>query len=214
MQQRRKRILTYTLITLVAGFILLSVFVSLFPESVIDREFSIEVQEHRNPMLDVAMKAVSWPGYVENALPIAFVTALLFFLFKYKKEALFIILSLASGLVSTLVKMAVNRPRPSHDLVQVIVKTQQKSFPSGHTLFYVVFFGFLVILMYTLKNLPVWLRLGVSILSLLLIFIIPFSRVYLGAHWFTDVLGGFILGLLCLALLAYFFLRKNTEKAI
>lgn len=214
MQTRRRRILVTTLIALAIGFILLSVLVSFFPTSKIDREFSEEVQEHRNPALDAAMKAVSWPGYAENTIPIVLGTALLFFVFKYKKEALFVVLSLLSGLVSTLVKWLVDRPRPSQDLVQVIVKTTQKSFPSGHTLFYVSFFGFLVVLMYTLKQLPKWLRLGVAGISLLLIFLVPFSRVYLGAHWFTDVVGGFMLGLLCLAVQSYFFLRKSTEKAI
>ncbi|RYZ95112.1 MAG: phosphatase PAP2 family protein, partial [Sphingobacteriaceae bacterium] len=119
---------------------------------------------------------------------------------------------LLSGAVSSLVKMLVNRPRPGANVVRVIEETRQQSFPSGHTQFYVIFFGFIIVLMYNLKSLPVWLRLSCTILSLLLIFTIPFSRIYLGAHWFTDVLGGFFMGILCLSALAYFYLRKTGDQ--
>ncbi|RYY35093.1 MAG: phosphatase PAP2 family protein [Sphingobacteriaceae bacterium] len=212
MQQRRKRIFVTTLTVIALGFILLSVMVWIFPESSIDREFSAEVQEHRYPVLDTLMKLVSYPGYTEYAGFIVAGAALIFLIGRYNKEALFVVLTLASGLVSSLVKMLVNRPRPSADIVRVIEETRQQSFPSGHTQFYVVFFGFLVVLMYTLKNLPRWLRLAVGSFSLLLTFIIPFSRVYLGAHWFTDVVGGFMLGLVCLSVLSYFYLRKTGQK--
>lgn len=212
MQRRRKRILITTIAIIAAGFIVLSVLVLFFPESDIDKSFLARVQARRYPALDVVMKAVSYPGYTEFAGVMAAGVAGIFIAARYKKEALFVVLTLASGLVSSLVKLLVNRPRPSQDIVSVLEKTRQQSFPSGHTQFYVVFFGFMVVLMYTLKTLPVWLRLSISIFSLLMIFIIPFSRVYLGAHWFTDVLGGFMLGLICLSILSYWYLRKTGEK--
>lgn len=212
MQQRRKRIFIITITVIALGFIVLSVLVWIFPESSIDRGFSAKVQQHRYPVLDTAMKLISYPGYTEYAGFIVLGVALIFLLGRYKKEALFVVFTLASGIVSSLVKMLVNRPRPSADIVRVIEETRQQSFPSGHTQFYVVFFGFLVVLMYTLKNLSRWLRLCVGSFSLLLIFIIPFSRVYLGAHWFTDVIGGFMLGLICLSILSYFYLRNTGQK--
>ncbi|RCH54963.1 hypothetical protein DJ568_10845 [Mucilaginibacter hurinus] len=212
MQKRRKRILLYTVSLITLGFILLSVFVSLFPDSTIDRQFSEEVQEHRFPLLDIAMKIVSYPGYVYVAAPMALVTAMVFFVFRFKKEALFFVLTLSSGAVSSAVKMLINRPRPHADVVRVIEETRQQSFPSGHTQFYVIFFGLMVIVMYNLKTVPLWLRLSAALVSLGMIFTIPFSRIYLGAHWFTDVLGGFLLGLLCLLALAYFYLRKTGEQ--
>ncbi|RZJ32501.1 MAG: phosphatase PAP2 family protein, partial [Chryseobacterium sp.] len=123
---------------------LLSIFVSFFPESVIDREFSEEVQEHRYPLLDTAMKIISVPGYVEVSPIIVLIVAAVFWLYKYKREAGFTILTLLAGAVSSVFKMFINRPRPHQDLVRIIEKTRQQSFPSGHTLFYVVFFGFMI----------------------------------------------------------------------
>lgn len=135
-------------------------------------------------------------------------TALLFLLFKRKREAFFLVLTLLSSLVSLVIKILVNRPRPTDNFVKILVKTTEKSFPSGHVLFYVVFFGFLTLLMYEIKSIPKFIRYLVSTLCLLLIFTIPYSRVYLGAHWFTDVIAGFFLGLICLYGLSVWYLKK------
>jgi len=81
------------------------------------------------------MKGVSWLGYMPNSVIVALITALIFYLFKYKKEALFLVLTMSSGLVSSFVKMIVNRSRPSKSLVRIIETTQQQSYPSGHVIF-------------------------------------------------------------------------------
>jgi len=183
-------------ILLVAGivlvsFLLITTFVFYFPFSLFDKEFSEEIQEHPNALLDAAMKAVSWFGNMPNSVIVVLLTALLFFLFQYKREALFILFTMGSGIVSTIIKIIVNRSRPSQSLVRVIETTTQQSFPSGHMILYMVFFGFLILLMLRLTAIPNFIRTGVSSIAILLILVIPFSRIYLGAHWFTDVLGGF-----------------------
>lgn len=193
---------------LLVGFIALTILILVFPNSIVDREFSEEVQEHQNPILDSVMRGISFFGYMPFSLIMVIVVAIVFFISKFRREAGFIILTLSSGLISSVLKIAVNRPRPTEDLVRIVEKAKQQSFPSGHVLFYVVFFGFLVLLMNHLKTLPFWLRWLVSGFSLILIFTVPFSRIYLGAHWFTDVLGGFLVGLICLAIISYAFLNK------
>ncbi len=207
----KKNLIWYLAGGLIAVFMLLTAFVFLDPLSKIDREFSEEIQEHHYLVLDQLMRGISAFGYMPVSAILVGATALFFLLCRYKREALFVMLSALSGLISTLVKLLVNRPRPAASLVRVLEKTQQQSFPSGHVLFYVVFFGFLLLLMYQLTGLPRILRRAISILSLLLIFTIPISRIYLGAHWFTDVLGGFILGLLTLVLLAYAYLNAFVK---
>ncbi|MEO8884535.1 MAG: phosphatase PAP2 family protein [Mucilaginibacter sp.] len=204
---QRKRILAY----IVIGFVLLTILVSLFPPTLIDREFSEEIQEHQNPLLNLVMKAVSYPGYMPYAAVMVLATVLVFYVKKRKREALFLLLTTGSSLISTIVKFMVNRPRPSKNFVKVIIATHQQSFPSGHVFFYVVFFGFLALLMYMLKHINNTLRLLVVIGCMLMIFIIPVSRVYLGAHWFTDVLGGFLLGILYLFALSYWYLKGQRN---
>jgi undecaprenyl-diphosphatase len=206
-----RKAISYTLIIILTGFILLTLVVVLLPTTFVDIDFSKEVQEHQNPLLDTTMEAISWFGYTKGALITVLSTALLLLLARYKRAALFVVLTLLSSLVSTAVKALVNRPRPSASLVRIVQKTTQQSFPSGHVLFYVVFFGFITVLMYQLRRLNKTLRITVAAISLFLVFSIPASRIYLGAHWFTDVTAGFLLGLLCLYVLSFYYL-KVTEK--
>ena len=203
-------LLVLSLITL--GFIALTILVHLFPASAIDIKFSQEVQEHQNHFIDQAMYLISVPGYMPGAPIMIGLTSLVLFMFKYKKAALYVLFTMLAGVVSTIFKAIVNRPRPSDTLVRIVFKTTQQSFPSGHVLFYVVFFGFLVMLMFQLENVNKTVRIIVGGISLLMIFLIPVSRIYLGAHWFTDVLGGFLLGLFCLYLLSWLYLRKRARK--
>lgn len=209
---RRKKIHTYLLASKIIGFLLLVVFVTLSPAAVIDREFSEEVQEFQHPLFDSIMKLVSYPGYMPYAPIMVILTAFVFYVCKFKREALFILFTMLSGLVSTIVKFLVNRPRPDSDVVKVALETHQQSFPSGHVMFYVMFFGFVVLLMYMLKSIYNPIRIVVGIFSIIMIFIIPISRIYLGAHWLTDVIGAFLLGMLCLYALGYFYL-KNQQRA-
>jgi membrane-associated phospholipid phosphatase len=210
----KRKAIGYLAAIIVTGFGILTVFVITDPLSAIDREFSEEIQEHHNQLLDQAMRAISWFGYSRGSVIIVVVTAFLFLLFRYKKEALFIVLTALSGLVSTIVKLLVDRPRPLPSLVRVLEKTQQQSFPSGHVLFYTTFFGFLTLLMYWLKELSKAIRISVATISLFLIFTIPISRIYLGAHWFTDVLGGFFLGILLLISIGYSFIAAIKLKKL
>ncbi|MBC8054347.1 MAG: phosphatase PAP2 family protein [Sphingobacteriaceae bacterium] len=211
MSPYRKRLLCYVLGIITLGFIALTILIVTFPESVIDKEFSEEIQEHQHPILDNLMKIVSSVGIFPYSFILVIVSALIFFLFKLRKEALYICLTGISGVVSSGLKILINRPRPTEDVVRIIEQTKRQSFPSGHVLFYVVFFGFLALLMHHLKTIPRSIRITVGGISLFQIFMVPISRVYLGAHWFTDVLGGFLLGMLCLLILSYMYLRKPAS---
>jgi undecaprenyl-diphosphatase len=101
-------------------------------------------------------------------------------------------------------KLGIGRPRPTPDLVHVFSQPGDFSFPSGHTVHYVVFLGFLCFLTWVLvrPRLLRWPLLGVTGALVLLV---GLSRVYLGAHWASDVLGGYLLGgaLLATAICGY-----------
>jgi len=211
-QKYHKHVLKFVLGIIALGFIVLTILVVVFPHDIIDREFSQEVQERQNHVLDTLMKGVSWFGYFPGSAIMVLMGASLFFIFKYRKEALFVLLTSLAAVVSSLVKVVVNRPRPTEPLVRIVQKVNEQSFPSGHVLFYVMYFGFLTVLMYDIKAIPRVVRITVSAISLILIFTIPFSRIYLGAHWFTDVAAGFLLGLICLYVLCYFYFKKKVKR--
>ena len=86
------------------------------------------------------------------------------------------------------------------------------SFPSGHVTEYTLFFGFCFYLAFTLLKKGVLRTVLLSICAIMIILIGP-SRIWLGAHWASDVLGGYTLalGLLLLVIWAY---RKWEERAV
>jgi len=121
-------------------------------------------------------------------------TALLFacFLWLYKKRNL--ILPFWTTLAGTeitveLLKLAVHRARP---IGAEFLETSY-SFPSGHSAIAVALYGFIAFLLWKrTKN-----RLGRGLIlttTLLIILLIGFSRIYLGVHFPTDVLGGYLVG--------------------
>ena len=104
-----------------------------------------------------------------------------------------ILAAISAGVVNSLVKSLIRRPRPGEDLVDVFEVLMSFSFPSGHVMFYTILFGFVCYLAYTLlkRTLQKSLILGVFGIFILLVGV---SRIYLGQHWASDVLGAYLLG--------------------
>jgi len=115
-------------------------------------------------------------------------------------ETLFVMLTSTGDLLNELVKLAVARPRPSADVIIVFQKESQFSFPSAHVVHYVVFYGFIFFLFSTAFR-SSRLRNVVLVGSVGLLVLIGPSRIYLGAHWPSDVLAGYLVGGLWLVLL-------------
>lgn len=195
-------------ISLILAFILLAIFVGNNPVNNFDVCISHFVQQFHGPQLDKVMILISAFGNLVVASACVVITALLFFFFKYKREAAFIIAISLTGLVTFSLKHLFSRPRPTEEHVTLIETYKNHSFPSGHTLSYVVFFGFLILLMRNLKSIPAMLRSTITGFSIVMFVIGPISRIYLGAHWFTDILGGMLIGLLCLFVLNHFYKKS------
>lgn len=191
-------------------FILLAIFVNRNPVNNFDISISHFVQKLHHPTLDRIMIFISAFGKVPIAFASMLITASIFWIFKYKREALFIMAISFTGVITFSLKRLLSRPRPTDEYVTLVESYKNHSFPSGHTLSYVVFFGFLIFLMQQLKNIPVYLRNIISIFSYFMFIVGPISRVYLGAHWFTDILGGILIGLLYLLLLNHFYKKPHN----
>jgi undecaprenyl-diphosphatase len=72
-------------------------------------------------------------------------------------------------------------------------------FPSGHVLTFTALCGFLAFLVYTLLK-PSWGRTTLLVTAFVLVILMGVSRIYQGQHWFSDVMGAYLLGSLWLAL--------------
>jgi undecaprenyl-diphosphatase len=119
-----------------------------------------------------------------------------------RTEGLICIAGIGLGkFVSSLLKLLSGRPRPGDLLVQIGAGTYYDlSFPSGHAMFFMEFFGFLFFLAYTLVKPGLARTAGLLALGTLVV-LVGVSRIYLGAHWPSDVLGGYLAGGLWLMLM-------------
>jgi len=183
------------------------------PVPSLDVKISMWVQKYHTDWLDQVMLGISFFGELPYSLLLVLLISGIFFKLKYKREAYFLLMISLSGLLILGLKNIIDRPRPTAFYVRLVEINRFHSFPSGHVMSYLIFFGFLILLMKKLPNVPKALRITVISLSAFLICTIPISRVYLGAHWFSDTLGGLILGVVCLLPLCYFYLKRNGDKA-
>lgn len=97
---------------------------------------------------------------------------------------------LCAAVITKVLKSAFDRPRP--DILQLIEKTNE-SFPSGHATATTVFYGLLGIALILLTS-KLWKKWLVGLLTLALIIFILVTRIYLGVHFPTDVIAGFLYG--------------------
>lgn len=138
-------------------------------------------------------------------------SALVFAFLAYKKRwrhaLLFSVSMLGALILELLLKTLVHRQRPENALVQA----SNYAFPSGHATMALVFFSLLIYLFKDDIKKELWKHLF-TISCIFLALLIGFSRIYLNAHWLTDVVGGFALGLFWLMLMILVFrIKKPVE---
>lgn len=112
-----------------------------------------------------------------------------------------------SGLVVGISKNLIKRPRPLQALIDI---PKSYSFPSGHTLTSIVFY---MLLWYLLtKHTNNFNKIIFFISFTLLAFLVGFSRVYLGVHYFSDVIGGLLLSIPCTLMCINIIDKNFSEK--
>lgn len=128
----------------------------------------------------------------------------------YKLVLFLVVTSLGGGLVDTVVKLAVGRPRPSLD--EPVATAFGKSFPSGHSMSSVICYGALYLVFASFLR-DGWRRL-VAAVAVVLPLTIGLSRLALGVHFVSDVVGGFLLGIawLCASVAAFELYRIDRGR--
>jgi undecaprenyl-diphosphatase len=159
------------------------------------------------------MRAVSFFDDSWHGWALAFVALVGFLARRRRTEACALFMSVAGGeLINRVVKWLVGRPRPTLALVRVSGDWARESFPSGHVTFYVCFFGFLFFAAYALLPRGTFARRISLTLSALPVLTIGCSRVYLGAHWASDVLGAYLLSGIWLAFTLHLYRRWKARS--
>jgi undecaprenyl-diphosphatase len=177
----------------------------------VDMAIFQKLQRFVNPKMDRFMLFITLLGKHQFLVPANLVLILFFLLID--KQSWFSIrvaaIALSSLALMLLLKKLFRRKRPLAPLLQAV---RGLSFPSGHAIMAVTFFGLInYILSHTIEH--TWLYIAITILLIVLILLIGISRVYLRVHYASDVLAGFIIGL-CWLFISLGVIKKLEDYAI
>lgn len=209
------RILLIIYAVQLALFALLAFWVHLNPVNPIDLTITREFQENSASWLKISMEVVSYAGSTFVLPGLVLLTALLFWIGGLRLEAVFVVgLSLVSLGINTLLKILVERPRPSSHFVDVFQAATGQSFPSGHVMGYLAFWGLLFSFGIILFKGVRWWRILLLVISALFVALIGPSRVYLGDHWASDVLGSYLIGGVLLGIALWIYLKLKERGVL
>ena len=199
---------TWSLVVGIPATLALYILAWAYPTFPGDEVALIRFQALRTGWLDEAAVGFANIGVVWVFLPAANVLIVLLFLTRrYADIGLvfggFMVVGLGYGL-----KLLVDRPRPGYQIIEPI--TSGLSFPSGHSLLAVILGGLLVYLVGQWIR-PALPRRVIQAGLILAVAGMGASRVYLGVHWPSDVIGSYMLGVL--ALVGLVWLRNNFSTA-
>lgn len=171
-------------------FVLIFIVVRVHAASLLDARVVEAFANARTPTVTVFMNAVTSVG---NAFAIILIVscATLAFLFtkRHKSLALGLVLAvLGAKATEVLLKILIERDRPD---TYALFHLDTYSFPSGHATATAALFGYLGLVLVDLY--PQW-RLSITILAGVLILLVGVSRIYLGVHYPSDIIGGYLVG--------------------
>jgi undecaprenyl-diphosphatase len=153
-----------------------------------------------SPALDLPFKSLTFLGNLEFFL---ICMLLIYWCLDRRLGARLLILFLISAYINSVAKVIADQPRPFHydSRVKALVHADGGGLPSGHTQSAVVVWGYLAS---QAGRRMLWILAGFLMIG------IPVSRMYLGVHFPTDLLGGYILGILLLVLYLQFVLKVEA----
>lgn len=181
-----------------------------------DTNVSDYITSFRTDFLTSYFKIVTDIGDTFGYLAALLICAILFNLFfknwKYVLQLLSVLtLALSSNLI---LKQLINRQRPT---LEHLVTVKTLSYPSGHAMTAMAFYGFLIYLIVTFKISKV-LKFGLITVFSILILSIGISRIYLGVHFPSDIVGGFVAGFIwvvfCILILNLFKIFREDPNTI
>ena len=182
------------------------------PLTLVDQQLSAWLAGNRTPSLTTFFIVVTSLGSTAAGVIVAVILGIYLLLRRQRYWFAATMLTIAGGaLLNRSLKLAFQRARPAFD--DPVTTFAGYSFPSGHTMTATVVFGTLALFLFTRKK-NFRARLVVMGLAILVILMVAFSRIYLGAHYLTDVLAAMAEGVawisLCFTLVSW--LRRRRVR--
>ena len=167
----------------------------------IDETILLQIRELANPLLDQVMVFITSIGDPRTVVPLTGIVFVFLLVKRQRLAATFFAIDAAGGVaLSYFLKLAFSKPRPQ--LWNSAIEEVTYSYPSGHALGSMVIYGFLS---YVFAKLYPRYSAAIYAFAVFMILSIGFSRLYLGVHWPTDIVGGYAIGFLwimaCISLL-------------
>lgn len=155
-----------------------------------DRSASLLVHRLDSPVADFLMRLFSAAGSFPTVILVV-VAVIAWSLHQHARAAAYVLCAVTATCegLNTVLKLSFERARPT--LIREIITLHSYSFPSGHAMAVVAIYGTVAFILARQ-----WPRAGrwISCIALALILLVGLSRVFLGAHWVTDVLAGYAAG--------------------
>jgi undecaprenyl-diphosphatase len=187
-----------TFLVCLVGFVLIAWRVNQPGIPGIDTATTTFVHGLASPTLDAFMHAATFLGSSPVLAVVVGIAVVLLVAQRRREEAAFIVVAFVGSLIlNDMLKQLVQRPRPGFDWAEVPPET---SFPSGHSMNSFVVYVAIALVIWRVRG----RRPGIValVLAVVLVASVGISRIYLGAHWLSDVIGGYLAGALWLLVLA------------
>ena len=199
--KKRTNIIIIIALTILLIIEIILVKTNSFPQ--IDRFVYTLISNFITPVNTAIFKLFSFFG---SEIFIIILCLLVLFLFKKKSRGIgFTFILLLSTLFNQGLKLIVGRERP--DINQLVTESSY-SFPSGHTMIITTIVGLFIFYLWNNKKGSRTKKIVITIILTIIAFLVMLSRIYLGVHYFSDIIGGITASLLLLAIVYYYYTFK------
>lgn len=198
-----------TLVLFICLIGLLIIVMDLLQQRIIEKDMFVYNFIATHFISDFSLPIVKFITNLGSATFIVLLSILLLLTIKNKLTGLIIFLNSAiCGILNQVLKIIVQRPRP---VGYRLIDEKGYSFPSGHSMVSAAFYGFIIYLVYkNIKN--KYIKYSIITILILLILCIGISRVYLGVHYASDVIAGFLISICYLIIFISIVNNKILEK--
>lgn len=197
------------IVLLICLIAILAIVIDLFQKEIIVKDMMVYNFIEKHFISDYSLPIVKFITNLGSATFVIITSIILLVIIKSKIIGLLICLNLTiSGALNQILKAIVQRPRP---IGYKLIEENGYSFPSGHSMVSAAFYGFLIYLVYkNIKN--KYIKYTIIIILTLLVLCIGVSRIYLGVHYASDVLAGFLISISYLIVFISIVNKKFLQK--